>query len=300
MVTRISALSLACAFLALMRAETTLAAGDCPNEAIAAREAARAYKLRRGEFLPEAAAAFESAYRCMPVDRGHEERWEHLASYLETVQRLPREDPSAALARSCHARELIDEYQRSLRSVSPAPDAAEYAAAERRRIEEELASLSPGVDPCPKTAEKPPDPGPAASSTGSTDIPAPAVQATPSARDDRGTSRSSWRAVRPLVAAGAAMGAAGVASFVVMGVGLGIGDRAEGEAAAAMKAGQLQQIREDIHPDGVLGNRMAYGGAIVGGALLVTGVVLLTVAARRARASQARVSGGAAGLVLRF
>ncbi len=282
-----------------MGAEASASAAGCPDEAAAAMEAERAFKLRRGEFLAEAADAFAAAYRCMPPDRKHEERWEHLASYLETVQRLPAATPAAAHVQLCRARALIADYQQSIRTASPAPETANYAAAEHQRIDEELARQAPGEGACDEGSAAP---GPAAPKPS---VPAPSTSSEPPGPETAAEPRIDPVArrgapARPLWIAGAATGAASVIPLVIMGIGLRKGGQAETDAAQAMTTGELQQIRDDIHPNGVLGNRLAYAGAIVGGALFITSVALLTVAGRRARLGRARVTAAGSGLLVRF
>jgi hypothetical protein len=314
---RIRAFQLACALVAAMGAETSAAAGDCPDESVAGKEAERAYKLKRGGFLQEAASAFEAAYRCMPPDRKHGERWEHLASYLETVQGMPSVAPAAARAELCHARALIEDYRQSIRAVSPAPDTAKDAGAEHQRVEEELARDFPGSGPCDEP--KAPEPDPLLTAPSKPVVPLPVslpevgappktmprtgptrTEAAPDQRSAPANHTSRTPRARPLWIAGAVTGVASIVPAVIMGIGLRKGDQADADAATAMASGELQHIRDSIHPDGVVGNRMAYAGAIVGGALLITSVALLTAAARRTRASRAPVSALGTGLLVRF
>lgn len=307
---RLRAVQLACSLAATLGAGVSAAAADCPDEGAAGRDAERGFKLRRDGENQDAAAAFEAAYRCMPDDR-HGERWEHLASYLETVQKIPGQAPADTRGQLCRARRLIEDYQQSIHAVTPRPDTASDAAAEHQRIEEELARRFPGSGACDEPNPSGPDlmpvgparpqpaapaPGPAAQNVAAeapVEGPGPSVDPRPAARGPDARARPLW-------IAGAVTGASSLIPAVIMGIGLRKGDQAELDAAAAKANGELQQIRDGVHPDGVLGNRMAYAGAIVGGALLLTSVALLTAAARRARSSRARVSVTGSGLRVSF
>jgi hypothetical protein len=92
-----------------------------------------------------------------------------------------------------------------------------------------------------------------------------------------------------------------VVPLAVMIAGLVKGGQAELGSAEAKAAGDLQSIRDELHPAGVVANRMAFAGAIVGGVLVVTSAALLVAAHRGSRTrTSGHVMPAGGGVMIRF
>ncbi len=290
---------------------------SCPDEAQAAKSAERGFNLRRSGALAEAADAFAAAYRCMPRDRQHEARWEHLVAYVETAQKLSTAVPSLRREYLCSSRSLIEDYRASVAALSPAPESATYATEEAKRTEQEIIDRLGSVEVCDTShgmlldttardgrPARPPAAKPTATTPPETapDPPAPVEASQAEPRPSPPKRRRAPSPGRPLTIAGITTGALSLAPLLVMSIGLSNGNKAEDASAEASAAGDLNKIRDDLHSDGVIANRMAYAGAIVGGALLVTTVALLVAAKRRDHRppTTSRLAPTGAGLLLRF
>jgi hypothetical protein len=106
-----------------------------------------------------------------------------------------------------------------------------------------------------------------------------------------------------MVKAGVGVVIAGIAGYVLMAAGLGMGNRAEGELFSLSGREDIGTRRE-VMARGQLGNRLAIGGAIVATAAMAVGIPLILIGRRRheGRSPRATVmlSGGATGLGLRL
>jgi hypothetical protein len=106
-----------------------------------------------------------------------------------------------------------------------------------------------------------------------------------------------------MVQAGVGVVIAGVASYLVMAAGLGIGNRAEGDLFSLSGRDDIE-TRRNVLARGQLGNRLAIGGAIVATAAMAVGIPLIVIGRRRHEAAAPRtmvmVSGGPGGLGLRL
>jgi hypothetical protein len=270
------------------------AAGSaCPDVVMAANHAKQGHGLRRSGAVVDAVNAFEAAYRCMPPGTDHDARWEHLAALFDAAWGVTAGDQRDAML--CRMRGLVRDFKGTIVGVHPIPDSAAFADEALRSIEDELATggkTCPAEPPAPTPvqvdpASSPSAPSPQPAHVGRTSIPHPIDRPTP--------------AGRPLRIAGAAVGAVAVVPLAVMIAGLVKGGQAELGSAEAKAAGDLQSIRDELHPAGVVANRMAFAGAIVGGVLVVTSAALLVAAHRGSRTrTSGHVMPAGGGVMIRF
>lgn len=194
----------------------------------------------------------------------------------------------------CEAQTLIDDYETLVASAGSgaAPDVSEP----KLRITTALAEA--GASCTPETPE-PPDPPPAemqvVGNALATRPEGPAFarpRPTPPAPPDR-------KRRRMAIAAYSGFGLGGLGG-VLLGVSAGLGvrlqDTGEEYAALGANAGELQDL---VIGRGRTANALAFAGAAVAAAGLVTGIALLTAARLRGRARE-RLSLGRNGLVARF
>lgn len=87
-----------------------------------------------------------------------------------------------------------------------------------------------------------------------------------------------------MVYAGVGVTVAGIAGIGLMGAGLGIGNRAEQDLAAAQRREDLDE-RRALLDRGAVGNRLAIAGAVTAAVGLAVGITLIFVGRRRHQAS---------------
>jgi hypothetical protein len=105
----------------------------------------------------------------------------------------------------------------------------------------------------------------------------------------------------PMVKAGVGIVVAGVLGYVAMAVGLGMGNRAEGDLFS-LGAREDIEARRDVLARGRLGNRMAIGGAVAATVAMAVGIPLIVIGRRRHEAASPRatvmLNGGTEGVGL--
>ena len=110
------------------------------------------------------------------------------------------------------------------------------------------------------------------------------------------------RAMDRMVQAGVGVVLAGVLGYALVGVGLAIGNRAEGDLFTLAARDDIDR-RRDVLARGKRGNQLAIGGAIAATAALAVGIPLIVIGRRRHEAVTSRtavmMTGGAEGLGLR-
>lgn len=104
-----------------------------------------------------------------------------------------------------------------------------------------------------------------------------------------------------MVSAGVGVVVAGVVGYGLMAVGLGIGNRAEGDLQALVEREDID-VRREVLARGRLGNRLAIAGAATATAAMAVGIPLIVIGRRRHEAASTRamvgVSGGPGGVGL--
>lgn len=286
----LSGLSLPVSLVCVLWIGPRTASAACPNTSDAAARAKQGYGLQRSGAYADAANEFEAAYRCMPADTAADARWEYLVSLQDLISKLPEGDDRTQVV--CRIRGLVREFTASVRDETPAPESATYAVDAERELDELTNSgaacpQAPAVTPPKVTpqSDPPPDPAPVEPITTIDEKPAAAPRQRPG---------------RPLKIAAATVGAAALAPLAVMLAGIVRGGQLESQSADAKQKVDLQQAR-DLHPAGVVANRMAYAGAIVGGAMAVTSIALAVAGSRRAhRSKYTRVTPTVGGVLIRF
>lgn len=104
-----------------------------------------------------------------------------------------------------------------------------------------------------------------------------------------------------MVQAGVGVVLAGVLGYALMGVGLAIGNRAEGDLFTLAAREDIDR-RRDVLARGRRGNQLAIGGAIAATAALAVGIPLIVIGRRRHEnpsRTTVMMTGGAEGLGLR-
>lgn len=271
----------------------SLALGTCPLRHISAAPSERdlAYEQAvQADVAGDhalAAAYFERAYRLTaPAESGPRLLFLR-AGVAARLRAAETGDPRLHL---CPARALLREH------LGPLPGSADGADAERdslTRVEAQLQAA--GAPDCDARDDPPPTAPPTAPPTDPRDAPKPEPRATDPAttpaapRPAPGPTADAPR--RPhlalKIAGGVGLGV-GVASFVVLGVGVALADRASDRGRAACWAapvaceGNVAPIR-DIVADGKQADLMVRLGAALGGLGVAAGVVLLGLGARKPR-----------------
>lgn len=285
----LSGLSLPVSLVCALWIGPRTASATCPNTSDAAAHATQGYGLQRSGAYADAVNEFEAAYRCMPADTAADARWEYLVSLQDLISKLPEGDERTQVV--CRIRGLVRDFTASVRDVTPAPESATYA----RDAERELDDLTNSGAACPQTpAVTPPEVAPPVTP------PDPAPREPDTATEEKPADPPRPQPGRPLKIAAATVGAAALAPLAVMLAGIVRGGQLESQSADAKQMLDLQQVR-DLHPAGVVANRMAYAGAIVGGALVVTSIALAVVGSRRAHSSKyTRITPTGGGVLIRF
>ncbi len=91
---------------------------------------------------------------------------------------------------------------------------------------------------------------------------------------------------RPLTITGSVLIMASAAGYVVMAVGLGMGNNADSQVRSLGGTDDLER-RRDVMDRGELGNRLALGAGLASVALMAAGIALVVVGRRRSKTPRA-------------
>jgi hypothetical protein len=140
--------------------------------------------------------------------------------------------------------------------------------AELAKVREQLVEVEELITEAETEPEPEPEPSPE---------PEPEPESQPSSEPG---AQTDGRKLGPLTISGIAVATLGVAGLAVMGAGMGLGEKAETDAAFADSLAD-ETTREDLLYQGASFNTMAIVGGIAGGVLLVTGAVLIGVGVKK-------------------